>query len=423
LDRLLSVSHPQGTTEYTYDSFGRLIQKQDIRLNGSFETLHFFYRKNHLIGIYKNGKLLHLKVETPHDKPITLHIEKEGKAFSVQTDLFGNIALLSPHDPFHERKYIRTSAFGESTPSDTPFRFQGLFHDDTLDLTYIYKRFYRPSLGRFLTPDPAGFIDGPNLYAYCQNQPLSAYDLNGLRMVQRDSNNRQERSGWNLRARGWGLLQAIGGAIECGAGALASSTGLGAIIGVTTMLHGGDHLYTGLKTVYTGKAQRSLTSQALEKVGLSETAAEWTDAGIGIVLTGGTATALKVSRSSARLASSIKGGKHLAIKSNPYLKTSAKWSENYRKHLAYGEKYGANKIKYLQNGRIRYYNNIDKARNHGKMLGRRYVHEFNPLTGKSRGWHETLDHNFLVRQTRPELNGRTKYHYLFDEGGKYVGKW
>ncbi len=28
------------------------------------------------------------------------------------------------------------------------------------------------SEGRFLQPDPAGMVDGPNMYAYCGNGPL-----------------------------------------------------------------------------------------------------------------------------------------------------------------------------------------------------------------------------------------------------------
>ncbi|MBX9743886.1 MAG: hypothetical protein K2X08_01600 [Chlamydiales bacterium] len=29
-----------------------------------------------------------------------------------------------------------------------------------------------PTLGRWLNPDPAGFVDGANLYVFVQNSPL-----------------------------------------------------------------------------------------------------------------------------------------------------------------------------------------------------------------------------------------------------------
>ncbi len=41
-------------------------------------------------------------------------------------------------------------------------------------------RFYDPILGRWLTPDPSGFADGPNLYVYVLNSPLNRLDLFGL---------------------------------------------------------------------------------------------------------------------------------------------------------------------------------------------------------------------------------------------------
>ena len=41
-------------------------------------------------------------------------------------------------------------------------------------------RDYIPQLGRWLTPDPAGFSDGPNLYAYVHNSPLTHFDPYGL---------------------------------------------------------------------------------------------------------------------------------------------------------------------------------------------------------------------------------------------------
>jgi len=73
------------------------------------------------------------------------------------------------------------------------------------------------------------------------------------------------------------------------------------------IVHGTDHAQAGFRTVWTGEAQKTYTSQALEKAGLSETAAEWTDAGIGVALTAGTAVAVRGAQGSLRLASKFKG--------------------------------------------------------------------------------------------------------------------
>ena len=47
-------------------------------------------------------------------------------------------------------------------------------------MVYFGRRFYSPEFGRWLTPDPAGFTDGMNLYAFVHNDPLTHFDEYGL---------------------------------------------------------------------------------------------------------------------------------------------------------------------------------------------------------------------------------------------------
>ena len=102
---------------------------------------------------------------------------------------------------------------------------------------------------------------------------------------------------------------------------------------------------------------------------------------------------------------------------------SSKQAADLSRHLRYAEKYGADGVKQLENGRFRYYGEVQPANKAGEMAGRRYVHEFDPASGGSRGWHETVDHAGTVRQVRPELNNGTKTHYRFDSNGNYTGSW
>jgi len=87
------------------------------------------------------------------------------------------------------------------------------------------------------------------------------------------------------------------------------------------------------------------------------------------------------------------------------------------------EKYGSGGDKALENGRIRYYGLIQPANDGGELAGRRYVHEFDTMTGCTRGWHETADWAGNVRQVRPERNDGTTRHYQFDSNGRYRGSW
>ena len=62
----------------------------------------------------------------------------------------------------------------------SPWRFSSKRSDELTGLVYYGRRFYIPQHGRWLTPDPAGFSDGMNLYAFVHNDPLTHLDLYGL---------------------------------------------------------------------------------------------------------------------------------------------------------------------------------------------------------------------------------------------------
>jgi len=47
-------------------------------------------------------------------------------------------------------------------------------------LQHVGWRWYQPSIGRFVQRDPVGLRGGLNVYAYCNADPLSAVDVQGL---------------------------------------------------------------------------------------------------------------------------------------------------------------------------------------------------------------------------------------------------
>src|SRR5262249_18790449 len=53
------------------------------------------------------------------------------------------------------------------------FRFTGRERDQETGLCYHGARYYAPWLCRWIASDPSGPVEGPNLYRYAINQPLS----------------------------------------------------------------------------------------------------------------------------------------------------------------------------------------------------------------------------------------------------------
>jgi len=60
------------------------------------------------------------------------------------------------------------------------YRYSGKERDDETGLYYYGARYYAPWLGRWISPDPAGKVDGINLYTYVRNNPINMFDKQGL---------------------------------------------------------------------------------------------------------------------------------------------------------------------------------------------------------------------------------------------------
>ena len=107
------------------------------------------------------------------------------------TDGLGSVTALSNMNGQIAERYVY-DAFGNTQILDAGLSVLSasavgnsiLFTGRRLDVEsalYDYRaRIVSPDLGRFLQPDPLGYIDGLNLYAYVSNNPLNWIDPWGL---------------------------------------------------------------------------------------------------------------------------------------------------------------------------------------------------------------------------------------------------
>jgi len=72
------------------------------------------------------------------------------------------------------------------------------FHEQLTGKNYVRNRWFDPNTGTWLTPDPLGYQDSSNLYAFCGGDPVNCSDPTGLRAMTEED---KQRLGM-LKARG-----------------------------------------------------------------------------------------------------------------------------------------------------------------------------------------------------------------------------
>jgi RHS repeat-associated protein len=78
--------------------------------------------------------------------------------------------------------YGSTSYQAVRSQLDTPkrYRFTGKERDEESGLSYHGARYYASWIGRWLSPDPGGIKDGPNVFAYSSSNPVKNVDPTGF---------------------------------------------------------------------------------------------------------------------------------------------------------------------------------------------------------------------------------------------------
>ena len=186
LDRLIIVEEGEYKTEYAYDPFHRRLSKTTCLKGRKLKTIRYLWDGKYEIGtIDEHGCLLELRVlgeGLGAEIGGAVLYELQGQHYVPIHDHRGSVVALVDVSAQTPIEHYRYSAFGEEETGNrlSPWRFSSKRTDEETGLVYFGRRYYNPVLGRWITQDPQGFEDGPNLYAYVHNNPLTEIDLYGL---------------------------------------------------------------------------------------------------------------------------------------------------------------------------------------------------------------------------------------------------
>lgn len=189
-----------GKAYYAYDSEGQRVRKVIDRADGSREErvylgiTEILYKTNtagtrtlqresiHIMDDKKRVAIIEIPVVTPagSTEQQLVRYQYDNYLGSTCYELDESAALISYEEyfPFGTTSYTLTDTTRE-IPAKR-YRFTAKERDDETGLNYHGARFYAPWLCRWISTDPAGLVDGNNLYLYVGNHPTNTNDPTGL---------------------------------------------------------------------------------------------------------------------------------------------------------------------------------------------------------------------------------------------------
>ena len=141
-------------TSYTYDEWNRLVNFTDENGNATAQIIY----GHKPLARKMNGQWYYY-------------------IYNVHGDVIGKIDQNG--DVKNSYSYDAWGKVRSKTETvENPIRYCGEYFDEETGLYYLRARYYDPTVGRFISEDPAE--DGLNWYVYCGNNPVMFVDPSGL---------------------------------------------------------------------------------------------------------------------------------------------------------------------------------------------------------------------------------------------------
>ncbi|TPW05953.1 MAG: RHS Repeat family [bacterium] len=182
-NRLARVVRPGSTTEYAYDSIDRrTVVIEDAVMTRTLWSGADEVAEYDLAGVLKrrfipdgSGSMdARLATVNPDNTIHWHHTDHQGSVIAT-SNAAGQAAGFTNYSPHGE---FGTGA--SAPPPGSPFGYTGRQWDAQAGLYQYRARYYLPELGIFLSMDPIGTKDDPNLYGYVGLDPVNKTDPTGL---------------------------------------------------------------------------------------------------------------------------------------------------------------------------------------------------------------------------------------------------
>jgi len=176
---------------YKYDPFGRRI----ARNNTSYTYDSFSVIRESTTGFIGKRKVSYLlgarldEILSRRASPVVYYYQDIQGSIRGLTDSSSKLIQAYDYTAFGEEELFshQKQFLLFDRKISQPYGFTGRPKEALTGLYYYRYRDYNPQTGRFLQPDPLGQLPGPNIYSYCQNNPVNWVDPWGMCREEDDS--------------------------------------------------------------------------------------------------------------------------------------------------------------------------------------------------------------------------------------------
>jgi len=197
-------AEPSVHAHYLYDAAGQRVKKLVRRQGGQVEVTYYIdgvfehhrwgsgaqageNNHVHVMDDQQRIALVRLGNAHPDDRSPAgqFHFGDHLGSSNVVVDSGGALVNREEFAPYGE------TSFGSFAKKR--YRFTGKERDEESGLNYDAARYYVPWVGRWVSCDPAGLVDGPNMYGFVRNNPLRFIDPDGRESKQQQWEKEFER--------------------------------------------------------------------------------------------------------------------------------------------------------------------------------------------------------------------------------------